>query len=119
MGFLAYLCGSCQEGPDQPVDRPGAMKLRYSYFNYFWPKSDKYRITEHPNDYHRYGIEGLYRDKWVACQIYDPGFDQWGKLQAGRWRELRKTAVWSLGDVRQLRNHLLGISDTKNVIEGE
>lgn len=107
---------------DEPANRPGMISVKEGCASPVWPQSTEYRIVDFYSTYeidpaHRYGIQAKIGEEWVDLLVYDNGNDIYGKLHAGQWIPLRKTAKWSLESVKKLKDELLGIPRPLKVLE--
>lgn len=73
-----------------PPDEPARREEFLHRGQRLWPRVAVYRLVEYPErGINRVGVQGQFGDTWVDLVQYDPGYDEYGKLQAGRWKAVR------------------------------
>jgi hypothetical protein len=78
------------------------------------PRGSDYRPVRYQNG--RLGLQSKVGDSWEDVLCYDDGFDDYGRLDAGRWVRLSETCRWNKFELDQIRSGLMGIVREPEVI---
>src|SRR3990167_9990494 len=70
----------------------------YEWIGRLCPYSKEYRLVEYENrTMNKFGLQGKVGDDWKDVKCYDDGYDDYGKINPGKWVILADACSWSKG----------------------
>lgn len=110
--------------PDEP-DRDGSVKVggeQWEWLGKVHPVSPtgRYRVIRYDDRITNcFGLQAFVSGDWVTVQVYDSGFDDYGKFSQGRWRNIADEASWREKELFALSRALQGRQDEDVVVVAE